>query len=82
MKKKNPLAIPMSELIHWPDATPAKKDRATREAERSSKPGYSEYLKAMDDVLQALAQSKGTASDILRLQEMARAGNSTSDLEI
>ena len=81
MKKKNQRSS-QDLLIEWHDAEPSQSSKARRDAEKSSKPGYSEHLNNMDSLLKKLTNSKGTSPDIARLQTMARAGKDNTDMEI
>lgn len=54
----------------------------TGRAEKPTQPGYSEHLAQMDSLLNLLASHKGTTADIARLQVLARAGQTDSEMEV
>ena len=82
MKKKNEVSSQNNLQIEWHDAEPPQPSKARRNAEKSLRPGHSEHLNNMDNLLKKLANSEGTAADIACLQDMARAGKINADMEI
>lgn len=82
MKKKNQVSSQNDLQIEWHDEDPPQSSKARRDAEKKSRPGYSEHLNNMDSLLKKLANSEGTSANIACLQDMARAGKNNTDLEI